>query len=122
MTSDHDRKNATKRAEDTTNPAADAAPKPKPPGHVEFDSRGNSVWHWDAEQGDSTSKLLKSLQVEDLELEPTRSVRAQGKSGHRPGANPSKESREPRRSGRDAADDVPGRGDAGGGFDPYNRS
>lgn len=109
-----------KAVDDATKRVDDAAPKSKPPGHVEFDSRGNSVWHWDNEQADSTSKLLKSLGIDDLELEPTRSMKTPGK-GKRPGEKAGNAPGEPRRSRRDE-DEAPGVDDAPRGFDPYNRS
>jgi len=46
---------------------------PKKPGGVKHDSRGNAVWQWAAESGrhalESTSRLLKRLEVPGLELE-----------------------------------------------------
>jgi hypothetical protein len=45
----------------------------KTPGGVRHDSRGNAVWQWAVESGkqalDSTSKLLKRLEVTGLKLE-----------------------------------------------------
>jgi hypothetical protein len=79
-------------------------------GRVEFDSRGNSVWRWNA-QGkdklDSTSILIKRLENDALELEPTRSVRVRA----------GKSVKAPRRADLAVEDDAP---DVGGGFDPYN--
>lgn len=43
-------------------------------GHVEFDSRGNSVWRWKNAGADSTSIVLKRLDNDALQLEPTQSV------------------------------------------------
>jgi hypothetical protein len=46
---------------------------PKKPGSVKHDSRGNAVWQWAAESGrqaiESTSRMLKRLEVPGLELE-----------------------------------------------------
>jgi hypothetical protein len=45
----------------------------KNPGGVRHDSRGNAVWQWAVESGkqalDSTSRLLKRLEVPGLKLE-----------------------------------------------------
>jgi hypothetical protein len=110
---------AAKGAGETMKRDQAAAPKTNPAGHVEFDSRGNSVWHWDIEQSDSTSRLLESLDIDDLELEPTRSVRMRDKA-ERPAEKSGKEPRTSRGASRDP-DESP-RSEAGGGFDPYNRS
>ena len=110
-----------------------------PSGEVVVDNRCRNVWQWKDEQIDSTSIVLKRLENEALELEPTRKVPIPGKaaSGNevadragRGKAAPSARGGEPRRRpaaerSRDEADlslsetiDY----DAGGGFDPYNRS
>ena len=108
-------------------------------GGVVTDDRGRNVWQWKDEQIDSTSIVLKRLENEALELEPTRKVPIAGKAASgkevadragRGNAAPSARGGEPRRRpaaerSRDEADlslsetiDY----DAGGGFDPYNRS
>ena len=95
----------------------------EPPGRVEFDSRGNSVWRWAKDVIESTSVLLKRLEVKDLALEPTQKVPVIG-GGDKPGQKKSAsrgaelsidekdKSRHPaaRRDRRDTS----------GGFDPYN--
>jgi hypothetical protein len=52
--------------------------RPKPmdrPGAVEHDKRGNAVWKWAVDSGrdmlDSTSKLLKRLEVPGLSIDGT---------------------------------------------------
>src|SRR5512134_67412 len=95
----------------------------EPPGRVEFDSRGNSVWRWAKDVIESTSVLLKRLEVKDLALEPTQKVPVMG------GADKSKQKQPSARNGSpddDASDKSRhpaarrDRRDTGGGFDPYN--
>jgi hypothetical protein len=49
------------------------AKKPDAPGGVEHDTRGNAVWQWAVESGrhaiESTSQLLRRLEVPGLKLE-----------------------------------------------------
>lgn len=85
-------------------------------GRVEIDNRGRNVWHWDDAQIDSTSILLKRLDNDALELEPTRSV---------PIPKGAKRARAKRGSASGDVDlnytetlNVK----ASGGFDPYNHS
>jgi hypothetical protein len=58
------------------------------PGGVQHDARGNAVWQWAVESGkqalDSTSRLLKRLEVPGLKLEGDTSERPG------PGAAPAK--------------------------------
>lgn len=51
------------------------------PGRVTVDQRGHSVWQWEGMDTDSTSLLLKRLENDALELEPTRSVPTPGGTG-----------------------------------------
>jgi len=105
----------------------DAPQAPEPPaGKVEHDARGKAVWRWAADVIESTSVLLKRLENRALALEPTQKVPVldgADRAGRHPG----------RRSGKDedpSAEDLSvqhpatprgkGRGDKGGGFDPYN--
>jgi hypothetical protein len=54
----------------------DSEQTPKKPGGVKHDARGNAVWQWAAESGrhaiESTSRILKRLEVPGLELEEDR--------------------------------------------------
>jgi len=91
----------------------------EPPGRVEFDSRGNSVWRWAKDVLESTSVLLKRLEVKDLALEPTQKVPVMG------GADKTKKKSLSR--GEPSLDDDesdksrhPAARRGGGGFDPYN--
>ena len=67
-------------------------------GRIVHDERGNAVWNWVKETGrfciDSTSALLKTLEIADLEI-----------------ADKDKEAKPGDPAGRDA----------GGGYDPYNQ-
>ena len=93
-------------------------------GGVVVDGRGRNVWQWKDEQLDSTSVVLKRLENDALELEPTRKVKKvePGKEGSgdsrsgRDGKRPAKRGQEP---GLSFTTDV-GEKDEGGGFDPYN--
>ncbi len=65
-----------KNPDDKDGPDKDASGRHKSdrvPGGVQHDSRGNAVWQWAAESGrhliDSTSRLLKRLDVPGLSVE-----------------------------------------------------
>jgi hypothetical protein len=103
-------------------------PAKEPAGKVVVDNRGRNVWQWAKDVIESTSVLLKRLEVKDLALEPTRKVPILGRKAVDKGTNP--------RGARNAGDvddeadahSVGGhpalqgkrRRDGGGGFDPYN--
>jgi hypothetical protein len=90
-------------------------------GHVAADSRGRNVWQWNDSQLDSTTIMLQRLENDELELEPTRRVRAQ--SGAAPSSGDARDRKRRRRSSSDELTlDETFRVDQGGGFDPYNRS
>lgn len=89
-------------------------------GGVSHDSRGNAIWEWASETGrnaiDSTSRLLKRLEVPGLKIQdeeppaarPPDERASQPPPGVPPGITPAAR-------GRGGA-----RGkDAGGGYDPY---
>lgn len=111
-------------------------------GRVVNDGRGRNVWQWKDAEIDSTSLVLKRLENDALELEPTRKVpvqkpgaqdvrRAAGRArsgapdrgSAEQAAPPRDASRYPERPARVrlSIDEPDSRG-PGGGFDPYNRS
>ena len=109
-------------------------------GGVVVDNRGRNVWQWKDEQLDSTSIVLKRLENDALQLEPTRKVKKLAEKDAQRSADPERKAgpRKPgdasrlgdtRTKGAKAERDEPGLSlstdieyDAGGGFDPYNRS
>jgi hypothetical protein len=103
-------------------------------GRVETDARGRNVWRWKKTgASDSTSVLLKRLDNDALQLEPTGRVRRPGspepKQRTAPLAKGAHDARSDARAGAAGRSHVsasahpkPTRGKGGGGFDPYNSS
>lgn len=88
-------------------------------GRIVHDERGNAVWHWgDTARSDSTSRVLRRLDVPDLTME------GQEAPAPRPGKGQAKTDAQPATKERNApkgnarAPMV----DAGGGYNPYNLS
>lgn len=108
-------------------------PAKEPAGQVVVDNRGRNVWKWAKDVIESTSVLLKRLEVKDLALEPTRKVPILGRKVVDKGANPKAAKEHDAKAGDpDDEPDVPSGGShpaiqgkrsrdrGGGGFDPYN--
>ena len=107
-------------------------PAKEPAGKVVVDNRGRNVWKWAKDVIESTSVLLKRLEVKDLALEPTRKVPILGRKAVDKGANPKAAKAHDAKAG-EADDEVHAHSvgghpamqgkrsrDGGGGFDPYN--
>jgi hypothetical protein len=122
----------------------DAAPDPSAgrSGRVVHDERGNAVWDWLKDTGrmaiDSTSRLLKRLEVPELKVEDTQDSPLSIESDRDPGggydpyggsaankAGPGRGVGQGRGagSGRGTASQgsSPAKRDTGGGYDPYGK-
>jgi hypothetical protein len=99
-------------------------------GRVTHDGRGRNVWQWNDARIDidSTTILLKRLDNDQLQLEPTISVPipTQGKSSSHTAPRAPSRAQQGRITKAPSASDLTlsesMRVEMGGGFDPYNRT
>jgi hypothetical protein len=128
---------AGKKPERSDGPLAGGAGTSSKAGRVVHDERGNAIWHWVKDTAriaiDSTSRLLKKLEVPELKLEDshTEELRIESDRDAGGGYDPYGTSSSPggRASGvRTVGTPTPPGGsgrsgpDRGGGYDPYGKS
>jgi hypothetical protein len=89
-------------------------------GRIVIDNRGRNVWQWKDVQIDSTSIVLKRLENDALQLEPTRNVPIPKKVAKHKAATAEHGSASYERPGLSISATLSYK--VGGGFDPYNRS
>lgn len=144
---------ATRAADPKPAPTAEDASKGKAAGRVIHDERGNAVWDWVKDTTriaiDSTTRLLKRLEVPELKVEDTQEQELRIESdrdsggGYDPyggsGATSSRPAGDSSNRGHDGRGERPGSskgptnappprggpgslGNVGGGYDPYGKS
>lgn len=91
-------------------------------GRIAVDSRGRNVWQWNADQLDSTTIMLQSLENSSLALEPTRRLRKPDTENGLAGRSKSAAGRREGEQTSDLKIEQTVNFKLGGGFDPYNRS
>jgi hypothetical protein len=106
----------TRRDKQIDQPAAGS------PGRIAVDGRGRNVWQWNADQLDSTTIMLQSLENSALALEPTRKLRRMETSdGKASRSKPGSAQRDGEQTGELKIEQTLSF-KLGGGFDPYNSS
>ncbi|MGB8694304.1 MAG: hypothetical protein WCD08_12435 [Steroidobacteraceae bacterium] len=96
--------------------------KPQPgPGAVQHDARGNAVWQWAVESGkqalESTSRLLRRLEVPGLKLEGDGDTSERKGPGGASGSTPAARGAAPPKPG--SPKPGPSKSDRQTGYNPY---